>query len=91
MYNFPLPMAIGKATSYLLNCLIHVFHQEISRIEHRQVDHYHIHYLYYCNRPHVHLQYSYTSQVHIQHCTSFNIVCQPEACPCVHFSTAQEF
>ena len=28
----------------------------------------------------IHIQYDYTSQVHIQHCASFHIMHQPEAC-----------
>ena len=39
----------------------------------------------------IHIQYNSTSQVHIQYCTSFNIVCQTEASPCKIASARSSF
>ena len=45
---------------------------------------------FYCNKPHTYT-YSCTNQVHIQHCTSFNIVRHPQASPCKIKSAGSPF
>ena len=46
--------------------------------------------IFYCNKPHTYT-YSCTNQVHIQRCTSFNIVRHPQASPCKIKSAGSPF
>ena len=46
--------------------------------------------IFYCNKPHTYT-YSCTNRVHIQRCTSFNIVRHPEASPCTIKSAGSPF